>query len=517
MKKIKVLEINNIDLLGRRFNGYDMIEDFKNDPDIEITQKVITKMSENKSVSTFFDTYLEEYVFNKFLDFETNELHVHSVFSFTSPKLLDSQEFKDCDIVHFHMFHNTKLSIYSLIEISKIKKVILTLHDPWFLTGRCVHFYDCKKYLTKCIDCKNLSTDFSLKEDNCNSLWKLKNKMFENSNLVIVAGSKWCYNLAMESPIIKNKDSIKHISLGIDTKKFKNYKIQKELKEKYNIDEKNVVIFLRAQKSFKGTEYAVEAFEMLSTKYNVTIITCSEKGWFDHLSNKYQIIDLGSIKDDSIIEVYNLCDIFLMPSVAENFGLMSVEAMSCEKPVIVFNNTGLPSVTDAPRCGYLVKNKDSRELMKALKTLVEDENERTRRGKLGRKLVLENYSQDLYLEKMKKLYMETFNKKIVKSLDKNKSINYKGKDAIKIMNKLNEFSCKFFDKKSKEYKQLQYDVEKVENYNIDYSNENVCLIIDNYCKDFYQLIKGKDSMVLSAGFKRKLKNRVKKVIAKIKK
>ncbi|MEG0408617.1 MAG: hypothetical protein RR623_07065, partial [Bacilli bacterium] len=73
MKKIKVLEINNIDLLGRRFNGYDMIEDFKNDPDIEITQKVITKMSENKSVSTFFDTYLEEYVFNKFLDFETNE------------------------------------------------------------------------------------------------------------------------------------------------------------------------------------------------------------------------------------------------------------------------------------------------------------------------------------------------------------------------------------------------------------------------------------------------------------
>ncbi|MEG0022067.1 MAG: hypothetical protein RR745_04315, partial [Bacilli bacterium] len=72
-------------------------------------------------------------------------------------------------------------------------------------------------------------------------------------------------------------------------------------------------------------------------------------------------------------------------------------------------------------------------------------------------------------------------------------------------------------KKSKEYKQLQYDVEKVENYNIDYSNENVCLIIDKYCKDFYQLIKGKDSMILSAGFKRKLKNKVKKVISKIKK
>jgi hypothetical protein len=32
--------------------------------------------------------------------------------------------------------------------------------------------------------------------------------------------------------------------------------------------------------------------------------------------------------------------------------------MWCEKPVIVFDNTALPSDTFAPECGYLVKNKD---------------------------------------------------------------------------------------------------------------------------------------------------------------
>ncbi|MDO5394134.1 MAG: hypothetical protein Q4F33_05990 [Mycoplasmatota bacterium] len=43
MNKIKVLEVNNIDLLGRRFNGYDMIQDIS-DETIEVKQAVIHKM-----------------------------------------------------------------------------------------------------------------------------------------------------------------------------------------------------------------------------------------------------------------------------------------------------------------------------------------------------------------------------------------------------------------------------------------------------------------------------------------
>ena len=35
MKKIKILEVNNIDLIGNRFNGYDMIQDIA-DENIDI-------------------------------------------------------------------------------------------------------------------------------------------------------------------------------------------------------------------------------------------------------------------------------------------------------------------------------------------------------------------------------------------------------------------------------------------------------------------------------------------------
>ena len=49
MDKIKVLEVNNIDLPGRRFNGYNMIKEIS-DNNISVKQTVIIKQSKNDSV-----------------------------------------------------------------------------------------------------------------------------------------------------------------------------------------------------------------------------------------------------------------------------------------------------------------------------------------------------------------------------------------------------------------------------------------------------------------------------------
>ena len=49
MKKIKILEVNNIDLPGNRFNGYDMIQEVADDK-LEIKQAVIFKESDNENV-----------------------------------------------------------------------------------------------------------------------------------------------------------------------------------------------------------------------------------------------------------------------------------------------------------------------------------------------------------------------------------------------------------------------------------------------------------------------------------
>ena len=49
MNRIKILEVNNIDLPGRRFNGYNMLEELSN-KDFDIKQAVIIKQSDNDNV-----------------------------------------------------------------------------------------------------------------------------------------------------------------------------------------------------------------------------------------------------------------------------------------------------------------------------------------------------------------------------------------------------------------------------------------------------------------------------------
>ena len=107
MNRIKILEVNNIDLPGRRFNGYNMLEELSN-KDFDIKQAVIIKQSDNDNVVKILnsDQLLSQY----YHLFEIEEsLSIHNIFSITSPALFDMKEYKEADIVHLHMFHNAKL------------------------------------------------------------------------------------------------------------------------------------------------------------------------------------------------------------------------------------------------------------------------------------------------------------------------------------------------------------------------------------------------------------------------
>ena len=487
-EKISILEVNNVDLPGRRFNGYDLMNSVKED-NIDIKQKVIYKQSKNDKVKQLLLNYEQMQMLEKLEEFENHELSVHSNLSITSPALIRSQEYKDADIVHFHMFHNTKLSLISLLQICNEKKVVMSFHDPWSITGRCVHFGECTKWQTGCKNCENLNTLFEFSKDNCNIMWKLKKMIYEKINPDIVVSSKYMYNLVKQSPLTKHFTNVHIIPLGIDLNFF-NDKIKKqEARKKFNISETDIVLFLRAQNALKGTGYVVEALKKLQSNKKITILTCDEKNRFDEVKNRYNIIDIGNMNDQELLYAYNACDIFLMPSIGETFGMMAIEAMACEKPVIIFNNTALPDVTFAPECGVLVENKNSDKLMEAIERLITNEEEREKRGKLGRKLCEEHYSIEKYNIRLINLYKD-INK--VKRLEQEtlelSEPEYNISESIKIKNQLNKFTITNFKKNSKEYNMLVYEnIDSIEGQ-INYSDWNVQNIINEYNNKLYDVI-----------------------------
>lgn len=60
--------------------------------------------------------------------------------------------------------------------------------------------------------------------------------------------------------------------------------------------------------------------------------------------NSDSVIFPGYVADEDLVVLYNECDLFILPSLHEGFGLPALEAMACGAPVIASNVTSIPEV-----------------------------------------------------------------------------------------------------------------------------------------------------------------------------
>lgn len=488
-KKLNILEVNNVDLSGRRFNGFDLQEEINKNTLNRAKQIVTYKSSNDKNVITFYKNTKQLAKEWELLYYESNILSVHSQLSIVSNMLKNNDFFNNADIVHYHLIHNTKLSLSSMVELSNNKPSIWTIHDPWAFTGRCVYPQECQKWENGCNDCEFLDNLFPLKQDNCHSLWKLKNKIYNNLDIDIVVTTPFMLDMIKTSPLTKNFKNVHLIPFGLDLNKFSNNISKQEARIKLGINKNDIVLFFRAQLAMKGTEYIVEALKMLELDKPITLVSCSEIGLLEDLKDKYTIIELGDIQDDQMIVAYNACDMFLMPSRGESFGFMAIEAMACSRPIIIFNNSALPSVTFAPECGVLVENKNSYKLMEAIQYLIENPSEMEKRGKLGRKLAEEHYDIRTYNKRIFELYETVYERQKNKTpLVQQNDIDYNLKDVQVLLNKLNFIYRELFPNEKIPYSLLVNDYGFDTSYKIDYSLDSVQNLILLFNKYLYEKV-----------------------------
>jgi glycosyltransferase involved in cell wall biosynthesis len=153
----------------------------------------------------------------------------------------------------------------------------------------------------------------------------------------------------------------------------------------------------------------------LKTEYSICLLTFNDKGRLDEFSEKFQVIDLGWVNDLNLMtNALNAADIFLMPSVAEAFGMMAMEAMACGKPVIVFEGTSLPEIVFAPEGGIAVTKGDVDALFVALELLINNPEKRKMLGDSALKIAKHHYDINSHIAKMLELYTEVIARRKVK-------------------------------------------------------------------------------------------------------
>jgi len=103
--------------------------------------------------------------------------------------------------------------------------------------------------------------------------------------------------------------------------------------------------------------------------------------------------DVRFLGEQDYIESMLACaDLLLLPSEEESFGLVALEAMSCEVPVIASRVGGLPEVVLDGETGYLLGVGEVEAMAEAALRLLRDDAKRERLGRRGREWAIEQFN-----------------------------------------------------------------------------------------------------------------------------
>lgn len=108
-----------------------------------------------------------------------------------------------------------------------------------------------------------------------------------------------------------------------------------------------------------------------------------------------RVVFRGSVPQSKLRDMYAQCDVAVLASVADGFGLVVPQAMACSLPVIVTENVGAADVL-SPDSGLIVPIRDVEALKAAILTLYDDPARRTHMGESARRRVTSGHTWDDY-------------------------------------------------------------------------------------------------------------------------
>ncbi len=147
----------------------------------------------------------------------------------------------------------------------------------------------------------------------------------------------------------------------------------------------------------KGFPIAIRAFALLKTKAKLLIAGSGEDEGaliqlVTSLGLSHSVQFVGEVAQTEVASLMNQATIVLVPSYFETFGLVALEAMQMERPVIASRVGGVPEVVLDQETGLLVPPHDPVALSQAMQELINHPQRAIEMGLRGRKRALEKFT-----------------------------------------------------------------------------------------------------------------------------
>jgi len=270
------------------------------------------------------------------------------------------------DVINIHSFYNL-LTVRSFEELSQLSKpVVITLHDLRLITGGCHAEIGCKKYKAGCKLCPKVHGAF--RTNVAKQKESLTSILLGSSNITLVSPSRW-----LSSLIIKNgkvpESRVRVINNPVpDSFGFtRNGRVQKG---------KLIVGFSAydLQSPYKGLEVLARAIRSLPPQIQ-QMIELHLKGENFPRSDFFKGIDSSIINasDVGMSQFYRCVDAVVVPSVADNFPSVAVEAIAANCILISSDSGGLKEISKINN-GLIFENANYFQLKEILLELTLEKN-----------------------------------------------------------------------------------------------------------------------------------------------
>lgn len=308
---------------------------------------------------------------------------------YSSYKLQNHPLYKEADIINLHWVSGL-LDYPSFFKACK-KPIVWTLHDMNPFLGM-FHYQN---------DLKNASLELKYFNKKVQELQKKHINYIEKG--AVVSPSNWLLQEALASNFFTkliNKNIVN--SIDLETFTFKN---KTQLRKEYSISENEFVILFVAEdvnNYRKGFDLLLESLNYLkSINYDILTIGIDSP----EVHKEIKIISLGRVSEvKRIVDIYNLADVFILPSREDNLPNVILESFATGLPIISFNIGGIKEHVLPNKTGALSKELTGLSLSKQIVEFYNTKNNFD--SQLIRKYAEENFSFSNQSRDYLKIYKE---------------------------------------------------------------------------------------------------------------
>lgn len=270
------------------------------------------------------------------------------------------------DIIHIHNIHNNYIHLPMLFTFIAEKKIhtVVTLHDSWMLTGKCMHFlkYGCSKWKTGCCSCPAQKKEIpSLFVDNSHKVWSDRKKYIgENPYVRIVGCSEWITHAALES-VLKER-VVGTIHNGVDLEVFRPTK--NTIRQELSISDNYVILGMANKWLAPENEETYRAFIPQLREDEILVLVGCSLEQIKKLPAK--VIGIPFVTEKTrLAQCYSMADVFVNTTKVDTFPTVNLEALACGIPVVTYDSGGASETIDS-KTGYTVPYGDVQKLRESI-------------------------------------------------------------------------------------------------------------------------------------------------------